>query len=71
MRFLALALEFIRRIFSLLDARTGIEQLKKVQAEEALAAERAARDKEREANHETSADPARPAVVERLRRGGF
>jgi hypothetical protein len=71
MKYLALALEFLKRIFAMLDARTGIEEMKKMQAEEALKAEREARDKEREVNHEIHADPDRSAVAERMQNGRF
>jgi hypothetical protein len=71
MKYLALALEFLKRIFAMLDARTGIEEMKKMQAEEALQAEREARDKEREASHEIHADPDRSTVADRLQDGRF
>jgi hypothetical protein len=71
MKYLTLALEFLKRIFAALDARTGIEEMKKMQAEEALKAERAARGKEREVSNEVHADPDRQLTDKRLSDGGF
>jgi hypothetical protein len=66
-----LIVTLIKRIFGALDARTGIEEMKRIAAEEALAAERAAREKERETSHEANSNPDRNTVADRLSDGRF
>jgi hypothetical protein len=61
----------ISRFFMWLDARKQREQDRTELAAATREAEKTEREKERDATAEAHAKPGRPAVADRLRKGGF